>query len=281
MNKRKILFIFFTITIFMAIFIFFEFKNDGLLHVYFLDIGQGDAIYVRSPGGRDMLIDAGPGKIVLQKLAEVMPWHDRYIDFVVETHPDVDHIGGIPPILERYRVGTFLKPGIDSKNTVDDEIDKILKEKNISDVLARRGMDIDLGGNVFFHVLYPDKDVSGLKNTNEASIVGQIKYGSTTIMLMGDSPKKIENYLIKIDGDKLDSDVLKAGHHGSNTSNGEGFVKLVSPEYAVISAGKKNRYGHPHQDVLDLFQKLGIKITRTDTGGTIEFVSDGESIIKK
>lgn len=278
-SKRVLLIIFIVIALSVAS-VFLFFRGDGLLYVYFLDIGQGDAVYVKSPSGHDMLIDASPGKIILERLAGVMPWYDREIDFVVETHPDIDHIGGMPMVLERYRVNYFLEPGIDSKNSIDNEIHKILKEKNIPDILARRGMDIDLGGGVIFHILYPDKDVSGLKNTNEASIVGQIKYGSTTIMLTGDSPKKIENYLIKIDGDNLKSDVLKAGHHGSRTSSGENFVKMVSPEYVVISAGKKNRYGHPNIEVLKIFEKLDIKILQTSMLGTVEFISDGLSFIE-
>lgn len=253
-------------------------RNDGLLKVYFLDVGQGDAIYVRTPNGHDMLIDGGPSRIVIQRLAEVMPWYDRSIDVVVETHPDSDHIGGLPQVLLRYHVGLFLEPGINSKNAIDDELKRLRTEKNIPDTLARRGMIINFGDGSHFDILYPDKDVSNLKNTNDASIVGQMKYGSTTIMLTGDSPRKIENYLVKIDGLLLKSDVLKAGHHGSHTSSGENYVKIVSPQYVVISDGKNNRYGHPHADVLEIFEKLGIKIMRTDKEGMIKFVSDGKSI---
>ena len=100
-------------------------------------------------------------------------------------------------------------------------------------------------------------------------------------MLTGDSQKKIENYLVSMDGERLKSDVLKAGHHGSHTSSGEKYVKTVAPKYAIISVGKKNRYGHPHADVLKIFEKLEIQIIRTDKEGTIKFVSDGKSISKK
>ncbi|MEK7596667.1 MAG: ComEC/Rec2 family competence protein [Patescibacteria group bacterium] len=265
----------------MSIFVFTLEQNHGLLQIYFLDIGQGDATYIRTPGGHDMLIDGGPSRIILQKLAEVMPFYDRSIDVVIETHPDADHIGGLPSVLERYNVGLFLEPGIESKNAIDDEIRRIRAEKNIPRELARRGMIINFGEGAHFDVLYPDRDVYGLKDTNEASIVGQMKYGRTTVMLAGDSPKKIENRLIVMDGERLKSDILKAGHHGSHTSSGENYVKTVAPRYAVVSAGRKNRYGHPHADVLEIFEKLGVKIARTDREGTVEFVSDGRSITEK
>ncbi len=255
--------------------------KNGLLKIYFLDIGQGDAIYVRAPGGRDMLVDGGSSKIVLQKLAEVMPFYDRSIDVVVETHPDADHIGGLPAVLERYDVGLFLEPGIDSKNVIDDEIRRIRAEKKIPGMLARRGMVVNFGDGAHFDILFPDTDVSGFKETNDASIVGQMKYGSTTVMLTGDSTKRMENYLVLIDDGRLKSDVLKAGHHGSRTSSGENYIKTVAPQYVVISAGKNNRYGHPHADVLVIFQKFSIQIMRTDREGTIKFVSDGKSVGRK
>jgi competence protein ComEC len=255
-------------------------RSSGLLEVHFLDIGQGDAIYVRTPSGRDMLIDGGPSRILLPKLAEVMPFHDRSIDVVVETHPDADHIGGLPHLLERYHVGFFLEPGIESKNAIDDELRRLIKERNIEKAIARRGMKIDFGDGTTLEILYPDGDVSGLKDTNEASIVAQLRYGSTAVMLTGDASKRIENVLIST-GIDLGSDILKAGHHGSRTSSGEGFVKAVSPKYAVISVGRDNRYSHPHKEVVEVFEKSGIRIFRTDLEGTIRFISDGIDIFQK
>ncbi|MDO8579691.1 MAG: ComEC/Rec2 family competence protein [bacterium] len=281
MKIRRIIYTIFFVLVLASVFVFTLERERGLLEIYFLDIGQGDAVYIRTPGGHDMLIDGGPSRIILQKLSEVMPFYDRSIDVVIETHPDADHIGGLPSVLERYRIGLFIEPGINSKNVIDDELHRLRAEKDIPSKLARRGMIINFGDGSHFDILYPDTNVSGFKNTNDASIVGQMKYGSTTIMLTGDSPKKIENYLIGMDGEFLKSDVLKAGHHGSHTSSGEKYVKAVAPQYVVISAGKKNRYGHPHADVLKIFEKLGIQIIRTDREGTIKFVSDGKSISTK
>jgi competence protein ComEC len=256
------------------------FKDRSHLKVYFLNVGQGDSIFVDAPNGNQLLIDGGPDKSVLRELGKVMSFFDRSIDVVMETHPDADHIGGLPEVFNRYDVGLFMEPGVDSKNSIDDEIERIRKEKGIQSILARRGMRINMGSGVVFDVLFPDKDVSNFE-TNTASIVGQLKYGNTSVMLTGDSPKKIEDYLVYLDGSFLRSDILKTGHHGSRTSSGEMFVSTVNPSVAVISAGKNNRYGHPNEEVVSLFEKLNINMFNTAKEGTIKFVSDGINFIKK
>jgi competence protein ComEC len=275
---RRYALLIFAIAACVFAFAYIKERGDGLLHIYFLDIGQGDAIYIRTPGGNDMLIDGGPTGSVLRRLSEVMPWYDQTIDVVLESHPDADHIGGLPEVLTRYRVGAFVEPGIESKNAIDDEIGRLREERGIERIIARRGLVIDFEDGAHFSVLFPDTDVSDFKDTNDASIVGQLIYGSTTIMLTGDSPKAVESHLLETDGALLRSDMLKAGHHGSKSASGEEYVKAVSPTYAIISAGKDNRYGHPHKEVLDIFKKLGISVYSTVFSGTLSFKSDGASI---
>jgi len=127
--------------------------------------------------------------------------------------------------------------------------------------------------------LYPDTEVSKFE-TNTASIVGRLAYGSTSVMLTGDSPKSVENYLVSLYGSNLKSDILKAGHHGSRTSSGKRFVEAVAPRWAIISAGKDNRYGHPHREVTETFRSLNIEAIRTERG-TVSFEFDGVDIYKK
>lgn len=251
-------------------------REDGLLHVHFLDVGQGDAIYVRAPNGRDMLIDAGIGSGVLRRLAEAMPFYDRSIDVVLATHPDADHIGGIPHVLSRYRVGRFVESGVESKNAVDDEIHRLLREKGVERVLARRGMVIDMGSGAYFQALFPEGDPAGME-TNDASIVGVLRYGDTAFVLTGDSPSSVERMLVAASS-TLRADVLKAGHHGSKTSSSEGFVRAVAPRWAVISSGCDNRYGHPHKDVINTFERLAVEVVGTCGRGTIRFESDGREV---
>src|SRR3989344_1068478 len=268
------------ILIIANIFIFYAdfYRSSAGLVVAFLDIGQGDAIYIKSPTGTELLVDGGPDGKVLSRLSEIMPFYDREIDLVMASHPDKDHIGGIPLVMERYEVGRYLESEVESeKNAVDDEIEKVVINRKIKKVNMRRGMKIDLGGGVVLHILFPDRDSAGL-DTNDASIVAKLVYGTTSFLFTGDSPEKIEDYLLYLDGTILDSDVLKVGHHGSNTSTDNDFVEMVTPTYAVISAGKDNSYGHPHKEVLDTLEKSQSQILTTAELGTIIMKSNSQQI---
>ncbi len=254
-------------------------NRDGLA-VYFLDVGQGDAIFIQAENGNQVLIDGGQNKAVIQELSKVMPFYDRSIDLVIETHPDSDHIGGLVDVLKRYSVGLVMESGVESDSAEYQELTKILEQKNIKTILAYEGMRINLSEDVYLSILFPITDVSNW-DPNDASIVAKLVYGDTSFLLTGDSPQKIEKYLASVDPEGLDVDVLKVGHHGSKTSSSEIFIGYTSPEYAVISVGKDNRYGHPHQEVLDILNKFGVQILRTDEMGTITFKSDGENVSLK
>lgn len=248
------------------------------LEVDFLDVGQGDAILIQAPGGNQILIDTGPNKAILRELSKVMPFYDRSIDMVIESHPDSDHIGGLPEILNRYEVSAVMESGVNSDSAIYAETEKIISDKNIKKILARRGMKINLGDGGYLDILFPDRDVAGM-DTNDASVVAKLVYGKNSFLFTGDSLQKMEKYLVSLDGKNLDSDVLKVGHHGSKTSSSEEFLGYISPEYAVISVGEDNKYGHPHQEILDRLQKFGVNILRTSELGTIKIKSDGDSII--
>lgn len=252
----------------------------GNLTVAFLNIGQGDAIYIEAPNGNQMLVDGGSSKQILSELGSVMPFADRSIDVVVGTHPDADHVGGLIPVLDRYRVSAVLEPGSSADTATYRAFSTELSDKKIPRILARRGMVVDLGSGTTFTVLYPDRDTSGME-TNESSIVGLLRYGSTTVLLTGDAPQSVERQLVKSEGRGLQSSILKLGHHGSRTSTGDIFIETVRPEIAVISAGKANRYGHPHAEVLDTLREYGVTIFRTDQEGRVVLVSDGESVARR
>ncbi|MBI2628088.1 MAG: MBL fold metallo-hydrolase [Candidatus Niyogibacteria bacterium] len=259
-------------------------ESDQRLTVAFLNVGQGDAILVDTPNNQQILIDGGPNKQVLAELSKVLPFYDRSIDVVIATHSDQDHISGLLDVLERYEVDFVMEPGVESETTVYKEFEKLVDEKQIKKILARRGMKLRLSDNAYLLILFPDRDVLKM-DTNDASIVAKLVYGNASFLFTGDSPKKIEGYLVSVDKNlpagELDVDVLKAGHHGSKTSSLESFVEYASPKYAIISAGKNNRYGHPHQEVMDILAKFGVKILRTDLLGSIIMKSDGENILLK
>lgn len=253
-------------------------EPEELLLVAFLDVGQGDAIYIKSPSGHDMLIDGGreDGK-VLSALGEILPATDRVIDVVLATHADADHIGGFPEILARYNVKSVVVSGNESETGIWNEFMNGSKnEPGASLVFARKGTIIDLGGGVSFEVLFPDRNPIEWE-TNLSSIVGILRYGSTTALLTGDSPDEIEKYLVEKSGELLNVDILKLGHHGSDTSTSDEILKATSPAYAIVSAGKGNSYGHPKVSVIERVLKSGACLLRTDESGAIIFNSDGLS----
>lgn len=254
-------------------------EHESVLTVAFLNVGQGDAIFIESPSGKQMLIDGGPDKSVVRELSRVMPFYDRTIDVVINTHPDRDHIGGLPEVLRRYRVAQVLDPGVESDSGTYGYYRQLIASKNIEYASARRGQIIDFGDGTYAEILFPDRDLNGISNDNNASVVARVVYASTSVMLTGDAPKSVEQYLAALGGDALDSDILKAGHHGSRTSSGEPFVAAVSPAWAIISAGKNNSYNHPHEEVLQVFASSGVAVLGTYDLGTIIFESDGKTFM--
>ena len=251
----------------------------GILTVAFLDIGQGDAIFIEAPNGNQMLIDGGPPKAVLSALRRVMSFYDRTIDMIVVTNPDKDHMAGFIDVLESYKVGMVVEPGTVGASVEYKVFEQLVREERAKKSIALRGQTIwlDKKHGVGFQILFPDRNISGLA-TNDGSIVGRLVYGDTSIMFTGDSPENVEHYLVSLDDKNLKSDVLKVGHHGSRTSSSEEFVGFVSPTYATISLGQGNSYGHPHKETLDTLEKFDIKTLRTDQQGTITIESDGENI---
>lgn len=254
--------------------------NKSILQVTFLDVGQGDSTFIESPTGTQVLIDGGKGSAVLDPLQKVMGFFDRDIDMVVATHPDMDHIGGLIDVLERYNVETILMTENMSDTPAFTAFLEAVKNEGAHIVYARRGQVYDLGrgeaGSTTLSILFPDHDPAGLES-NMSSIVARLVYGESEYMLTGDSPQEIEEYLVSI-GTTLLSDVLKAGHHGSKTSSAESFVRAVAPTYAIFSAGKDNSYGHPHREVVDRLDAFGVAQKNTADLGSIFSESDGVTI---
>ncbi len=254
--------------------------RHGTLIFAVLNIGQGDALFIESPTGTQVLIDGGPNKNLMRELPHVMPWYDKHIDMLVVTNPDKDHYDGFIPLLDQYSVDVVLEPGINNKYPAYSVLENKIASKNIPKILARRGQRVDLGGGAYLEILFPDRDVSDL-SSNDGSLVMRLVYGDTSVALQGDSTAKIEHYLVGLDGDKLQSTILKAGHHGSRTSSTEEYVRAVSPQWTVMSSGPANTYGHPHKETLDTMYKLNIPTYDTCNNGRIIFQSDGKEFVLK
>lgn len=253
-------------------------QKDGLLKIYFLDVGQGDAIFIEAPNGNQVLIDGGPDGKVIQELGKVMPFNDRSIDLLVLTHPDADHINGLIQVLERYEVGHILENHINRKTPAYDEWNSLKHEAQITEVSF--GQEITLDEGVGLWVLYPVDSSTEQSKTNNNSIVLKLVYGENALLLTGDIEAKVERELVAR-GINIDSDLLKVPHHGSKTSSTEEFIKAVMPETAFIQVGGNNRYGHPHPTVVQRLEDFGIKYYRTDTDGTIKLLLDGVNYVVK
>lgn len=248
--------------------------------IAFLNVGQGDAIYIESPTGNQLLIDGGPPRKLLGELRKVVPFYDRTIDAILVTNPDQDHFAGFIDVLNMYKVDRVIEPGTQSSTTIYAEFSKEVDEERAQEILARRGMVIHLGSSTDLTILFPDRDVSNVKR-NDGSVIARLTYGSTSVMFTGDAPSSTEEYALAISGqDAVRSDILKIGHHGSRTSASEEFIKAVNPKWAVISAGYKNRYGHPHKETIDMLDKLDISTLITHEEGTIVFRCDMKECVK-
>ncbi|MFM2381808.1 MAG: hypothetical protein RLZZ76_575 [Candidatus Parcubacteria bacterium] len=252
-------------------------ENESYLQVHFLDVGQGDAIFIETPSGKQVLIDGGRDGSVLGELSKVMGFFDRDIDMVVGTHPDLDHIGGLIDVLKRYKVATILTTENKGESSAANLYNTLKQSEGAEVVNARRGQTFAIGDGASLEVLFPDSDPTDMES-NTSSIVLKLRYGSSTFLFTGDSPKNIEEYLVLTEGENLQSDVLKVGHHGSRTSTSELFLDEVAPTYAIISAGKDNSYGHPHVEVTDLLFNKRVTMLETAKEGTITLLSDGTRV---
>ncbi|HEY4505143.1 MAG TPA: MBL fold metallo-hydrolase [Candidatus Paceibacterota bacterium] len=258
----------------------FHEDRRGILTFAVLDIGQGDSIFIESPTGTQVLVDGGPDKNLMKKISDFLPFYDRHIDMIVVTNPDLDHYSGFIPLLDKYSVDVVLEPGTTNKYEAYGLLEREIVDRKIPKVLARRGQVVDLGGGAYLQILFPDRDISGL-SPNDGSIVMKLVYGDTSVILQGDSTANMEHYLVGQDGVKLKSSILKVGHHGSRTSTTAEYVSAVNPEWAVISSGANNSYGHPHKETLDTLGSMKIPTYDTCNNGDLIFQSDGKNFVMK
>ena len=259
--------------------------NDDRLHVIFFDVGQGDAIFIETPGGRQVVVDGGSDPLLMTRLlGERMRFNDRHIDIVAATHPNSDHIGGLAQVLERYDVGAVLERRIEYESAayqawsraVNDEMAQGAKV-----IDARAGQVITIDAEVRIEVLGPPPKLLGgtESDADNASLVLRLVYGDVSILLTGDIFAEAERALL-VSGAALDSDVLKVPHHGSDSSSTRDFLSAVSPAAAVISVGEGNPYGHPHANVVERLREHVAHgmLFQTAERGTVEFISDGETL---
>lgn len=263
------------ISVFALIFLFSyqtSSLSDKVLKVVFCDVGQGDAIYIRTPGDIDILVDGGPGNKVLECLSENMPFWDRQIELVFATHPDADHISGLIGVLRNYKVGSFNTVSASKETKVFSELSNLIKSEKIPYKELAAGDKFNLSDGVLIKILWPVAGFSS-KDINEYSLVQILKFGEFDLLLAGDVTAKILNAL-DFSGSSIE--VLKLPHHGSKTGVDDKTFESLQAELAIVSAGKNNSYHHPHPSVLSLLKKYNVEYKRTDEVGDIEVVTDGK-----
>ncbi len=233
--------------------------------VWVFDIGQGDAIFIDGPH-KQVLIDGGPDALVLERLSSVMPWWDRSIDIVVNTHPHADHLVGLLPVLERYKVDQVIDADQGYNTPEFDEYLRLIEAEGAIHTLTSGGDTFDLGNDARLLTIWPSEPFNReiFNDPNDGSVVMEFTYQSTSMLLTGDAGVEQEQFW-----EASDIDILKVGHHGSDTSTSQVLLDAVKPEVAIMSVGEGNDYGHPSPFVVDRLQGAGTEVYRTDLDGNI------------
>lgn len=278
--KRSIFFLLIISNIFLYNFIFFG--GEHKLRATFIDVGQGDAIFLEFPNGKNMLVDGG-SRTLFRDAGQrfIAPFLTRKgifkIDFVVNSHPHHDHLGGIPYIMRNFKIGKIIDAGSFEKSNIFKEYKHLIDSSKINYQIVKRGETIDIADEVRVYVLHPSEefDTTDVYDLNNQSLTMKIVYGKTELLLTGDAEKATEAKLIDQYKEFLEVDILKCGHHGSETSSSKEFIESTKPLVSVISVGYANKFNHPSKNVLNNLRRKNIKVYRTDLQGAIVFESDG------
>lgn len=264
---------------FFGIWVCLFIPSDKKLKVTYLNVGQGDSAYIEFPDGKNALVDGGPDKSVLEGLGKNMPFYRRKIDIIYLSHPHADHLAGLIYVLKRYEVGRVVMTKAVHTSPEYQEFLTLIRDKKVPVTEGVRGTEFDFSGGIKAKILYP-QSVEGVQNLNDTSEVMLLSFGESKFLFTGDLEKDTMSQCLSMEP-TLSADIIKVPHHGSQNALSEDLYHQTKPKFAVISVGKDNKYGHPHQVLVNFLEKAGIKIYRTDKEGNIGFVSDGKSIEKK
>lgn len=248
--------------------------TDSVLEVHYIDIGQGDATLIKC-GTHAMLIDAGNNNMGTTVQLYLKNQGVESLDYVIGTHPDADHIGGLDVIVYKYDCANVLLPDYEKDTKTYTELMDVIREKSYQITYPVPGIVYQLG-EAEFTILAPISNDYG-SNANDYSIALRLTHGENSFLFTGDAESESETEMLQ-SAEELSADVYKVAHHGSDSASTQAFLEAVSPKYAVISCGEGNSYGHPHAEVLNRLRQMGIEVFRTDEQGSITAVSDGKNI---
>ena len=246
--------------------------NNDLLKVHYLDVGQGDSIFVELPNNETMLIDAAESYQSENIINYLKNLNYQKIDYVIGTHPHTDHIGGLKNIINTFEIGKIYMPKVVSTTKTYESLLMAIKNKNLKINTAKAGTSIIDTDTLKIKILAPNNSI--YTELNNYSVVTKITYGTTKFLFMGDAEKLSENEI----KENVTADVIKIGHHGSNTSSSIDFIKKVNAKYGIISVGLNNKYNLPKEETITNWENSGTKIYLTSTNGTIRASSDGTNI---
>lgn len=260
---------------------YYCYQKNNNLEVSFIDVGQGDAIFIKTPEKHQILIDFGSGQGI-NDLNKKIPWWNKKIDLIMITHPHDDHIIGLIQIIKNYKIKNIMYTGIVYDSSAYLELLEEIEKKNISLLVPQKNQSIKLGKNCDLNIIFPWENFYNkeIDNLNNSSIISQLNCKNSRFLFMGDAEEEVENKLLEENMD-IKSDILKIGHHGSITSSQQEFLEKIAPQMAIIMVGKNNKFNHPSLRILKRLEKLKIKTLRTDLNGTITIISDGKNIYKK
>lgn len=247
--------------------------TSEFLTIVMLDIGQGDALYIRTPQGTDLLIDGGADRRVLSELGEVMPPQDHQIEVVIATHPDADHIAGLTELPEVYDLDTLITSGTKKQTGFSQELSTWNEKYGVTVVEAYRGWRLNIEEELWLEFLNPNPPHFH-KAPNEDSVMFVLHFKEFSAFFTGDASTEVEHEIVEEFG-SFDIDILKVGHHGSKTSTSATLLDATTPEVALISVGAQNKFGHPHFEPVHKLEQRGIQIFRTDVDGRVLCTTDG------
>lgn len=249
-------------------------ENDNLKHMrlHYIDVKKGDSIFIELPNEKTMLIDAGEaveGKKVINYIKQL---GYSKIDYIVGTHPHTDHIGGLAQIINGFSVGKIYMPKVISTSKTYENLLNTISVNGLKIQTAKAGVNIINDNNLLIDIIAPNND--SYLDLNNYSVVIKITYQNRKFIFMGDAETINENEILT----DVTADIIKVGHHGSNTSSGQDFVSRVNAKYAIISVSSDNNYNHPNMNIVNRWENSGAKVYRTDLSGTIIAITDGNTL---
>ncbi|MFW0871194.1 MAG: ComEC/Rec2 family competence protein [Patescibacteria group bacterium] len=258
--------------------VYHELYAPKLLEVVVLDVGQGSSAYVASPEGYELLLDTGPSMEGVRALWRYRFFIDRYIDELIISHGDRDHMAMTPYFIKNFNLGRISWAPFEFDGAMHTTVQKLVEEYNQNTKIVDAPEMYQIGENLTLEILWPQKEYQG-RGRNNHSVVARVRYQDMDFLFPGDIEESVEARLVDIYGEQLASEVLVLAHHGSKTSSSMAFLQAVDPELAIVSVGSDNPYGHPHEQVLTRLRHLRIPLVSTAQMGDIVLLSDGQKII--